>query len=61
MPQATKYSKSRKIAIYGSVYFGIKKINTLSGLTYKNIGKMARQNVFNVPNHLNLICQGKPV
>ena len=34
------------------IFFGINVISTLSGLTYKNIEKMANK-IFNVPNHLN--------
>ena len=33
------------------IFFGIKMISTLNGLTYKNVGKMANQ-ILNVPNHL---------
>ena len=33
------------------IFFGINVISTLSGLTYKNIEKMANK-IFNVPNHL---------
>ena len=33
------------------IFFGIKMISTLIGLTYKNIKKMANQ-ILNVPNHL---------
>ena len=34
------------------IFFGINVISALSGLTYKNIEKMANK-IFNVPNHLN--------
>ena len=39
--------------MHGDVVFGVNVISTLSGLTYKNIEKMANK-IFNVPNHLNL-------
>ena len=35
------------------IFFGIKVISRLIGLTYENIAKMANK-IFNVPNHLKI-------